>query len=180
MYLVAVMDWFSRFVLSWRLSNTLDADFCVEALEQALDLQKPGIFNTDQGSQFTSGKFTGLLLDRKVKISMDGKGRFMDNIFVERLWRSLKYEEVYLKAYDTVKEAKAGICHYINFYNHQRLHQALGYKTAWEVHNGLEKQSWPEARHRLIDGKEQNPSLPLNQAHLNNMGNQQLTLNQTP
>ena len=180
LYLVAVMDWFSRFVLSWRLSNTLDADFCVEALEQALDLQKPGIFNTDQGSQFTSGKFTGLLLDRKVKISMDGKGRFMDNIFVERLWRSLKYEEVYLKAYDTVKEAKAGICHYINFYNHQRLHQALGYKTAWEVHNGLEKQSWPEARHRLIDGKEQNPSLPLNQAHLNNMGNQQLSLNQTP
>ena len=100
LYLVAVMDWFSRYVLAWRLSNTLEADFCVEALEEALDMQKLDIFNVDQGSQFASTKFTGVLLDKKVKISMDGKGRFMDNIFVERLWRSLKYEEVYLKAYD--------------------------------------------------------------------------------
>ena len=177
LYLVAVMDWFSRYVLSWRLSNTMDADFCVDALEQALDMQKPDIFNTDQGSQFTSGKFTGLLLDKKVKISMDGKGRFMDNIFVERLWRSLKYEEVYLKAYDSVKEAKAGIGQYISFYNHERLHQTLGYKTAWEAHNGLEKLPWPENRHRLIDGKEHDPSLPLIQDHLNNMGNPELSLN---
>ena len=174
LYLVAVMDWFSRYVLSWRLSNTLDADFCVEALEQALDMQVPGIFNTDQGSQFTSTKFTGVLLDNKVKISMDGKGRFMDNIFVERLWRSLKYEEVYLKAYDTVKEAKTGIGQYINFYNHERLHQALGYKTAWEVHNGLQMQPWLESRNRLIDAKEQDTSMPLTQAHLNNMRNPDL------
>ena len=137
------MDWFSRYVLSWRLSNTLEADFCVDALEEALAKQVPDIFNTDQGSQFTSDKFTEMLLDQGVKISMDGKGRFMDNIFVERLWRSLKYEEVYLKAYVTVAEAKAGIASYMDFYNHERLHQALDYKTAWEVHNGLEKQSWP-------------------------------------
>ena len=180
LYLVAVMDWFSRFVLSWRLSNTLDADFCVEALEQALDMQKPDVFNVDQGSQFTSTEFTGMLLDKKVKISMDGKGRFMDNIFVERLWRSLKYEEVYLKAYGSVKEAKAGISAYMHFYNHERLHQALGYKSAGEVHNGLEKQPWQESRNRLIDGKEQERSLPLNQAHLYNMWNPELSLKMTP
>ena len=179
LYLVAVMDWFSRYVLSWRLSNTLEADFCVEALKEALEMQKPDIFNLDQGSQFTSTKFTGVLLERKVKISMDGKGRFMDNIFVERLWRSLKYEEVYLKAYDCVKEAKAGIGLYIDVYNHERLHQALAYKTAWEVHNGLEKQSWPEDRNRLIEGKEQELSLSLTQAHLYNMWNPELSLNMT-
>lgn len=143
LYLVAVIDWFSRYVLAWRLSNTLDADFCLEALEQALDMQKPDIFNVDQGSQFTTAEFTGMLLDHGVKISMDGKGRFMDNIFVERLWRSLKYEEVYLKAYDTVKDARSQIGKYMNFYNHERLHQAHGYKTAWEVYNDLEKQPWP-------------------------------------
>ncbi len=104
----------------------------------------------------------------------------MDNIFVERPWRSLKYEEVYLKAYDTVKEVKAGIGLYIKFYNFERIHQVLGYKTAWEVHNGLQKQPWPETRDWLIDGKEQDPSLPLTQAHFNNMWNQELSLNLTP
>ena len=142
LYLVAVMDWFSRYVLAWRLSNTLDANFCLEALEEALGKQKPDIFNVDQGAQFTSAKFTDMLLEHKMKISMDGKGRFIDNIFVERLWRSLKYEEVYLKAYETVAEAKAGIASYMAFYNHERLHEALGYRTAWEVHNGQDKQPW--------------------------------------
>ena len=160
LYLMAVMDWFSRFVLAWRLSNTLDTYFCLEALDEALDMQKPDIFNVDQGSQFTSAKFTGMLLDKGVKISMDGKGRFMDNIFVERLWRSLKYEEVYLKAYDTVKEAKAGIGQYMNFYNYERLHQALGYKTAWEAHHGLDKQPWPKNKNMLIEGKNLDYSLP--------------------
>ena len=139
MYLVAVMDWFSRYVLAWRLSNTLETDFCVKVLEEATGMQRPDIFNVDQGSQFTSTKFTGVPLDKGVKISLNGKVRFMDNSFVERLWRSLKYEEVYLKAYDTVKEAKAGIVQHINFYSYERLHQALGYKTAWKVHNGLEQ-----------------------------------------
>jgi putative transposase len=143
LYLVAIMDWFSRLVLAWRLSNTLEADFCLEALEEALGKGQPDIFNVDQGSQFTSTDFTGKLLAHGVKISMDGKGRFVDNIFVERLWRSLKYEEVYLKAYETVAEAKAGIKAYVTFYNYQRLHEALGYRTAWEVHNGLDKQPWP-------------------------------------
>ena len=177
LYLVAVMDWFSRYVLAWRLSNTLEADFCVEALEEALDMQKPDIFNVDQGSQFTSTKFTGVLLDKKVKISMDGKGRFMDNIFVERLWRSLKYEEVYLKAYDTVKEAKAGIGLYLKFYNYKRLHQALGYRTAWEVHNGLDKQPWLKTKNMLIEGTDKDLSLPLIQAQSNKKWNPKLSLN---
>jgi putative transposase len=179
LYLVAVMDWFSRYVLSWRLSNTLEADFCVEALEQALEMQKPDVFNVDQGSQFTSTKFTGVLLDKKVKISMDGKGRFMDNIFVERLWRSLKYEEIYLKAYDTVKEAKTGIGNYMNFYNYERLHQALGYKTAWEVHNGLDKQPWPNAKHHLIECKELDFSKAIEEQYKTKWWNQELSLNLT-
>ena len=129
-YLVAIIDWYSRRVLSWRLSNTLDADFCVEALREALSrFGTPKIFNTDQGSQFTSEDFTGVLRDRGIKISMDGKGRFLDNIFVERLWRSLKYEEVYLKAYDSLTEARAGIGAYFEFFNHDRPHSALGYQT---------------------------------------------------
>ena len=177
LYLVAVMDWFSRYVLAWRLSNTLDTCFCLEALDEALDMQKPDIFNVDQGSQFTSTRFTGMLLDRGVKISMDGKGRFMDNIFVERLWRSLKYEEVYLKAYDTVKEAKAGIGQYMHFYNHERLHQALGYKTAWEVYNGLGKQPWPENKNMLAGGKNLDCSLPPETAHMNSRWNPELSLN---
>ena len=126
LYLVVIMDWVSRAVLAWRLSNTLGADFCVEALEEALSLHgRPEIFNSDQGSQFTSDDFTGTLERHKVTISMDGKGRYMDNIFVERLWRSLKYEEVYLNAYSSLAEAKAGIGAWLGFYNEERQHQSL-------------------------------------------------------
>jgi putative transposase len=129
-YLVCVMDWFSRRVLSWRLSTTMDTEFCVEALEEAiLRFGKPDIFNTDQGAQFTSAAFTDVLKKHGIAISMDGKGRFLDNVFIERLWRSLKYEEVYLHAYDTPKEARAAIDRYLNFYNTKRPHQALGYMT---------------------------------------------------
>jgi putative transposase len=130
LYLVAIMDWYSRRVLSWRLSNTLDSNFCVDALEEALSrFDPPGIFNTDQGSQFTAEVFTRTLRDRGIAISMDGKGRCIDNVFVERLWRSLKYEEVYLHVYDTAQQARAGIGRYIAFYNEERPHQALGYQT---------------------------------------------------
>jgi len=136
LYLVAIMDWYSRYVVSWRLSNTLDADFCVEALEEALSKGTPEVFNTDQGSQFTSEAFSGVLEQNGVKISMDGKGRYSDNIFIERLWRTVKYEEVYLKAYSGGREAKAGLDAYFFFYNNQRPHQALGYRTPAEVLNG--------------------------------------------
>ena len=136
LYLVVVMDWVSRVVLAWRLSNTLGADFCVEALEEALSRYgPPGIFNTDQGSQFTSDDFTGTLKDHGIMISMDGKGRCMDNIFVERLWRSLKYEEVYLNAYASVAEAKAGIGAWLDFYNEERQHQSLGYRTPRQIYD---------------------------------------------
>ena len=133
MYLGAIMDRYSRYVLAWRLSNTLDVDFCIDALEEALSKGTPEMFNTDQGSQFTSEAFTGILLKRDIQISMDGKGRYKDNIFVERLWRSLKYEEVYLKGYQRVPEARAGIGAYLGFYNEERPHQALGYRTPREV-----------------------------------------------
>jgi len=133
MYLVAIMDWYSRYVLAWRLSNTLDSDFCVDALEEALGKGTPEIFNTDQGSQFTGEAFTKVLLRHGIQISMDGKGRCRDNVFVERLWRSLKYEEVYLKGYQRVPEARAGIGAYFRFYNQERPHQALGYRTPGEV-----------------------------------------------
>ena len=136
LYLVAVMDWFSRFVLSWSLSLTMEVESCVEALKRALRRGRPDIFNSDQGSQFTSAKFTGELAERQIAISMDGRGRCMDNIFVERLWRSLKYEEVYLKDYASVAEAQAGIAGYIQFYNHERLHQSLGYRTPAAVYRG--------------------------------------------
>ena len=149
MYLVAIMDWYSRQVVAWRLSNTLDADFCVEALEDALGKGRPEVFNTDQGSQFTSEGFTGLLERRGVRISMDGKGRYADNIFVERLWRTVKYEEVYLKAYTSGREAKAGIEDYFRFYNTQRPHQALGYRTPAEVFSGdLEQSTEPLTERR--------------------------------
>jgi len=129
-YLVAIMDWHSRRVLSWRLSNTMDPRFCVEALEEALErFGEPAIFNTDQGAQFTASDFTDVLLGRGIKISMDGKGRYLDNIFVERLWRSLKYEEVYLYPYDSVAEARERIGRYFAFYNERRHHTALGYQT---------------------------------------------------
>jgi putative transposase len=133
LYLVAVMDWVSRYVLVWRLSNLLDSTFCIEALEDALRQDQPEIFNTDQGSQFTADEFVDVLRVHGVVISMDGRGRSSDNIFVERLWRSLKYEEIYLKAYQTVAEARHGIASYLNFYNHQRLHQALGYRPPRQV-----------------------------------------------
>ena len=136
LYLVVIMDWASRAVLAWRVSNTLGAEFCVEALEEALSRYgRPEIFNTDQGSQFTSDGFTGTLKAQGVTISMDGKGRCMDNIFVERLWRSLKYEEVYLHAYASVAEAKAGIGAWLEFYNEERQHQSLGYRTPRQIYD---------------------------------------------
>ena len=133
LYLVAIMDWHSRYVLAWRLSNTLEVDFCVAALEEALSKGRPQIFNTDQGSQFTSEAFTSMLLAQGVQVSMDGRGRCMDNVFVERLWRSIKYEEVYLKAYRNGTEARKGIGAYLAFYNQERPHQALGYRSPGQV-----------------------------------------------
>jgi putative transposase len=136
-YLVAIMDWYSRRVLAWRISNTLDPRFCVDALEEALDrFGKPEIFNSDQGSQFTAAEFITPLRERGIAISMDGKGRCLDNVFVERLWRSLKYEEVYLHAYDDVAEARTGIGRYLDFYNTERAHQALGYQTPAAFYDG--------------------------------------------
>ncbi len=130
LYLVAIMDWYSRRVLAWRLSNTLESSFCVEALEEALSrYPAPEIFNTDQGAQFTAAAFTGVLRAHGIRISMDGKGRCLDNVFVERLWRSLKYEEVYLHAYADAREARTAIGGYFTFYNEHRPHQALGYQT---------------------------------------------------
>jgi putative transposase len=130
LYLVAIMDWASRAVLAWRLSNTMDVSFCVSALEEALSrFGRPDIFNTDQGSQFTSAAFTGTLAKAGIKISMDGRGRWMDNVFIERLWRSLKYEDIYLKGYADGREARAGIASWIGFYNGRRPHQALGNRT---------------------------------------------------
>ncbi len=134
LYLVAIIDWASRAVLAFRLSNTMDVSFCVSALEQALQrFGKPEIFNTDQGSQFTSQAFTGMLAQAGIQISMDGRGRWMDNVFIERLWRSLKHEDIYLKGYGDGREAKAGIGEWIRFYNETRLHQALGYRTPMAV-----------------------------------------------
>jgi len=137
LYLVAIMDWASHKVLSWRLSNSLDTDFCVSALKEALTRYgNPEIFNTDQGSQFTSAAFTGRLMAADVKISMDGRGRWMDNVFIERLWRSLKYEDVYLKGYADGREARAGIASWMAFYNLQRPHQALANRTPMAVWRG--------------------------------------------
>jgi putative transposase len=134
-YLVAVIDWYSRCVLSWRISNTMDSSFCVDCLEQALqEFGTPEIFNTDQGSQFTSDAFTGVLLENGIKISMDGRGRALDNIFVERLWRSVKYEDVFLKGYATVSELLLGLTEYFVFYNMERFHQSLGYATPNQVY----------------------------------------------
>ena len=149
LYLVVIMDWVSRAVLAWRLSNTLGPEFCVEALEEALSRYgRPEVFNTDQGSQFTSDDFTGTLQRHAITISMDGKGRYMDNIFVERLWRSLKYEEVYLNAYASVAEAKAGIGSWLGFYNEERQHQSLGYRTPRQAYEAecpwiCGRSAWP-------------------------------------
>ncbi len=138
LYLIVIMDWHSRKALSWRLSNTMETDFCIEALEEALALYgKPEIFNTDQGSQFTSNSFTAVLKAHDIKISMDGRGRFLDNIFIERLWRSLKYEDVYLHAYATGSEAKQGISKWLHQYNTERPHQSLNYQTPDEVYTAL-------------------------------------------
>lgn len=136
LYLVAVIDWFSRYVLSWELSNTMTAEFCVAALERALRCGRPEVFNSDQGSQFTSDDFTKVVLDSGAKMSMDGRGRALDNVFVERLWRSVKYEEVYLKDYDTVPVAIQSLAAYFRFYNTLRLHQSLDYKTPEAVYLG--------------------------------------------
>ena len=134
-YLVAIIDWASRAVLAWRLSNTNDASFCAAALEEAIGKHgKPEIFNSDQGSQFTSEAFTGILEKNGIAISMDGKGSWRDNVFVERLWRSVKYEEVYLKAYDTVAEARASLSRYLDFFNRQRPHSSLDRKTPDEAY----------------------------------------------
>jgi len=143
-YVVAIMDWYSRKVLAWRVSNTMDTDFCVEALEEARRRYgAPEIFNTDQGAQFTSEAFTGALKAADIRISMDGKGRWVDNVFVERLWRSLKYEEVYLKAYETVADARQGMASYFRFYNRERRHQSLDRQTPDQVYEG--SVMWPAA-----------------------------------
>ena len=140
-YLVAIIDWASRMVLSWRLSNTLDSAFCVEALEAAISQYGcPDIFNTDQGSQFTADAFTESLSSRGIAISMDGRGRWRDNIFIERLWKSVKYEDIYLKAYGSMLEVKKGLTYYFTFYNQKRWHQSLDRKTPAMVYFGTNPQ----------------------------------------
>ena len=146
-YLTAIIDWYSRYVLSWRLSNRLESSFCLEALDAALKGGKPAIFNTDQGSQFTSLEFTSRLLDRAVAVSMDGRGRALDNVFIERFWRSLKYEDIYLKDYRTVDELYEGLTRYFDMYNRERFHQALEYQTPYQVyHWGRESRSGSGSR----------------------------------
>jgi putative transposase len=137
MYLVAVMDWFSRYVLAWRLSNTLESAFCLEALDEALSRGLPEIFNTDQGAQFTGKAFTSRLVEHRVAISMDGRGRWMDNVFIERLWRSVKYEEIYLKEHANGADLSAGLSEWFDLYTHRRPHQGLGNRTPFEVYHGL-------------------------------------------
>ncbi len=157
LYLVAIMDWASRAVLAWRLSNTMDSSFCVEALEEALArFGVPEIFNTDQGSQFTSTAFTGVLAEAGVRISMDGRGRWMDNVFIERLWRSLKYEDIYLKGYADGREAKLGIAAWIAFYNGRRPHMALDNRTPMAV--------WRDGVTGTIDGTAVDMTLRLDNA----------------
>ena len=136
-YLVAVIDWFSRYVLAWEISVTLDSHFCVSALERALERGQPEVFNTDQGVQFTSQAFSERLLERQIRISMDGRGRALDNIFVERLWRTVKYEDIYLNDYSGVAEVEEGLGRYFRFYNEERLHQSLDYRTPAAVHGLL-------------------------------------------
>jgi putative transposase len=133
-YLVAIIDWYSRYVISWKISNSLDVYFCLEALDRAFREGKPEIFNTDQGSQFTSKSYTERVIQNKVKLSMDSKGRALDNIFIERLWRSLKYEDIYLKDYRSFSELREGLENYFNFYNYRRIHQSLDYKTPAEIY----------------------------------------------
>jgi putative transposase len=137
MYLAAVIDWFSRYVIAWRLSNTLDGSFCLEMLEEALGSGKPEVFNTDQGAQFTAAAFTSRLESAEVAVSMDGRGRALDNVFVERLWRSVKYEDIYIRGYETVADLQRGLTGYFAFYNVDRLHQSLGYRTPAAVYRGV-------------------------------------------
>lgn len=136
MYLVVVIDWYSRYVLAWRLSNTLDGHFCLEALDEALTLGTPDIFNTDQGAQFTAEAFTTRLQEAGIRVSMDGRGRALDNVFVERLWRSVKYEDIYIHDYATVQALEQGLGRYFPFYNHERPHQSLDYAVPVNVHYG--------------------------------------------
>ena len=150
LYLIAIMDWFSRYVLSWELSNTLDVHFCLEALDQALRIAKPGIFNNDQGSQFTSGAFTGLLEQNNIRISMDGRGRVFDNIFIERLWRTVKYEEVYLHDYQDGVDAYFALDKYFRFYNNERFHSSLDYRTPAEVYYSRESQEQIALKNQII------------------------------
>ncbi len=171
LYLVAIMDWHSRYVVAWRLSNTLEADFCVDALTEALGQGRPQVFNTDQGSQFTSVRFTRVLQDHGVKISMDGKGLYADNIFVEQLWRTVKYEEVYLKAYASASAARRELGAYFRFYNDQIPHQALGYRTPAEVFhqaiNVQEEEDWRPRRcppEQTLVSSEHSAGLSLNSA----------------
>jgi putative transposase len=172
LYLVAVIDWASRAVLSWRLSNTMDASFCVAALEEALArFGKPEIFNTDQGSQFTSAAFTGALTAAGIRISMDGRGRWMDNVFIERLWRSLKYEDVYLKGYADGREARAGIGAWVAFYNTGRPHQALGNQAPLVV--------WREGVTGALGGNAVDMTLRLDDAAASPTGPQQQQQQQT-
>ena len=138
LYLVAVMDWYSRHVLAWRLSNTLESTFCLEALEMALSHGRPTIFNTDQGSQFTSEAFTSRLLEERVAISMDGRGRWLDNVFIERLWRSVKYEEIYLKEYANGTDVEQGLAWWFDLYTHRRPHQGLGGRTPFDVYHDVQ------------------------------------------
>jgi len=162
MYLVAIIDWFSRYVLSWQLSNTLDGRFCLEALQHALQLGRPEIFNIDQGVQFTALEFTNCLEQAGIRISMDGRGRALDNIFIERLWRSVKYEDIYIKDYTSVPCLDTGLDHYFRFYNQERPHQCLAYRTPAEVHFGeheqamdmLKFQGFPQV-HSPFDGQAQ-------------------------
>ncbi len=149
-YLVVIMDWYSRYVLAWELSNTMDKEFCLEALARALIRSKPEIFNSDQGCQFTSEDFTGKLEDSGIRISMDGRGRVFDNIFVERLWRTLKYEEVYLNSYQTVREARLSLARYFQFYNMERLHASLGYQTPYEMYFGAKKDKQREQADKTL------------------------------
>ena len=171
LYLVAIMDWHSRYVVAWRLSNTLEAGFCVDALKEALGQGQPEVFNTDQGSQFTSLEFTHVLQEHGVKISMDGKGRYTDNIFVERLWHTVKYEEVYLKAYANATEARRELSHYFRFYNDQRPHQALGYRTPAEVFH----QVTDVGEERAVQAKK----FPIDQTLVSLAGAAGLSLNST-
>lgn len=150
-YLTAIVDWYSRYVIAWRLSNTLTDDFCIDCLKDALQYGKPEIFNTDQGSQFTSEAFTGVLHNNGITISMDGRGRALDNIFVERLWRTVKYQDVYIKGYQNIPEAEAGLREYFDFYNMERRHQSLGYKTPWMIFSGLERLDSKDAPDQIIE-----------------------------